>query len=402
MVFVQKQFSFLLFFIFPLGILYSQACDSLSIVHRTIRASQTESGIPWELSGHQVLYHPTCASKGKLLLYLVGSFDGTINSYKFTTLAASLGYHVIILNYPNNVAARTACGNSADQNCYAKFREEILFGQDLSSAVDVDSINSVNNRLYRLLEYLSTNYNSENWGQFLSGNEVNWSKLLVAGHSQGGGHAAYLGKLKSLDRIIMFASPNDYSDYYNAPAPWTSSSFSSAGSAFFGFNNMLDEVVPFSKQMEVWNNLPFIYTDTLSVIGASSPFNNLQKLYTVYSGSGSSSVNHSAVVRDPETPLDEQGKPIYTDVWTYLLGENTSVNLNQIRNDFLKISTYQGGLTLYNLKGTGRVKLFSMSGQLMYFEECNNESIQLNVSPGIYLLQVEVGGQISRKKVLVL
>jgi len=48
-------------------------------------------------------------------------------------------------------------------------REERLYGNDVSSLVDVDQPNSVVNRLTRLLEYLDDESREEGWARFLDG-----------------------------------------------------------------------------------------------------------------------------------------------------------------------------------------------------------------------------------------
>lgn len=147
-------------------------CDSSSMQLIQVRASDTDPNISWELARHHVFINEDCNPQNKLLVHMVGSYDNPTSTLKFPAIAANNGFHVVSLRYPNSVAAQTACAGNSDSTCYLKFRKEILEGIDYSTEVDVDTIDCVYNRLIKLLKYLDTNYPSQNWGQFYSGDEV--------------------------------------------------------------------------------------------------------------------------------------------------------------------------------------------------------------------------------------
>ena len=381
----------------------AQLCDSSTITQKTIRASQTDPKIAWELSGSQVLFHSSCPTRGKLLLYLVGSFDGTNQTFKFGTLAAQMGYHVIILKYENSVAAQSACANSSNSSCYEDFRKEIIYGVESSTAVDVDSIHSVVNRVNRLLEYLNQNFANEQWDQFLVGQEVDWTKVTVAGHSQGGGHAAYIAQEELVDRAIFFAGPNDYSSYFSGPASWLSKSFQTPGTSLFGFNNLQDDVVDFADQMQVWQSIPFSKKDTVIIDGKLNPFGFGQALYTNYHANGSGSENHSAVVRDPETPLDGNGKPVYLEVWKYLLGELNTTSKRAI-NQTSDARIFTTGATLnFDPNGTSvdELQVISPSGQIVFQQAEVSDQLSLsNFSKGVYMILWKEAGITHARKLI--
>jgi hypothetical protein len=185
-----------------------------------VRASETDANISFELAKHFVFYNLTAQefTVGSLLVYLPGSFDSPENTLLFPSYAANLGFHVVNLKYQNNVAAKTACQNSTDSNCFPNFREEIIHGTAMSDKVDVDSTNSIVNRILKLIIHLNDENPDNGWDQYLNNGSLAWTKIIVSGHSQGGGHAAYMGLSKSLKRVLMFASPNDWSKHFNAPA----------------------------------------------------------------------------------------------------------------------------------------------------------------------------------------
>ena len=168
--------------------LKAQSCSPDSLETREIRAKDTDSRISFELQKHFVYYNPSCISKNTLLLHLVGTSDNTNSTKLFPSLAANHGFHAIVLKYPNNNgSARTNCGNSSDSNCYLNFRKETIEGVDYSTDINVDNVDCINNRLEKLLTHLNKQYPKENWEQYLNGTQFNWSKIIISGHSQGGG-----------------------------------------------------------------------------------------------------------------------------------------------------------------------------------------------------------------------
>lgn len=299
---------------------YSQNANPDSLKVLQIRASDTDPLIPFELGQHYTFYNPTAIVQNTLVLHLVGSFDNPLNTIKYPSLAANNGFHVISLKYSNSISSQGACKNSTDSNCYSNFREEIISGTDVSGEVDVDSINSIDNRLLKLLVYLQNEFPTNNWEQYFESDAINWNKVIVSGHSQGGGHAAYLGKTRLLKRIIMFSSPNDWSNFFNAPAHWLNDAKTTPISRYFGFNNINDDVVDFSDQYQIWQNLGLTQSqDTIAVNDSTFINSGSTILYTDFNKSGTSA-NHNATVRDSDTPQDINGTALFEPVWLYLLG----------------------------------------------------------------------------------
>ena len=226
------------------------------------------------------------------------------------------------LKYENGVAAKTACSNSTDSNCFAKYRQEIITGDDLSDKVEVDETNSIENRLLKLITYLSTNRPNQGWDFYLENGSLVWNKIILAGHSQGGGHAAYMGLSKPLKRVLMFSSPNDWSDHFNAPAKWISLPKTTNTDSYFAFAALNDDVVDFSKQYQVWQSLGLTTMTDTTLVDQDENINiNTRLMYTKFDKAGLS-VNHNATVRDSDTPLDMDGEPVFENVWQVMLGIN--------------------------------------------------------------------------------
>jgi hypothetical protein len=318
---------------------FTQTWDPDSLKITEIRASETDVNIDFELAKHYTFYNPTLQGSFRhvLIVYLPGSFDNPLNTLLFPSYAANNGFHAVSLKYENRVAAKSACGSSTDSLCFSKYRQEIVTGTDVSDEVDVDSTNSIENRLVKLLIYLDNNYPSEGWGQYIENGQPIWSKIIVAGHSQGGGHAAYMGLSKPLNRVLMFSSPNDWSEHFKTPAAWTAKPKTAPQTGYYAFGNLKDDVVAFRNQYEIWKSLGMLSSrDTARVDFDNPTYGGSWVFYTDTDKSGLS-VNHNATVRDSDTPKDSLGKPLFEDVWGTMLGIHIVLNTPKAVSQNLKI-----------------------------------------------------------------
>lgn len=144
--------------------------------------------------GSHLAYWDDEKSNGLTLVSLGGTNSRPSDLEAFDRQAVDLGYRVLALDYPNQVLS-TACRDSQQPDAFDRFREEIVEGKPVSDLIEVDRANSIQGRLESALAQL-------HWTQ-------DWSKIVVVGHSQGSGHAAYLGKIHRLRGVIMLAGPQD-------------------------------------------------------------------------------------------------------------------------------------------------------------------------------------------------
>jgi len=397
----MKIYKLLLLFLFlsPPTLTYAQTCNPDSLQITQTRAKDTDPNISWELNKHYSFYNPTCVSNNTLLLHLVGSFDNPKNSLLFPSAAANNGFHVVSLKYENGTTAQTTCNNSTDTNCYLNFRKEILEGIDYSPDITVDFAHSVENRLVKLLQYLQAQNPNQGWGAYLNGSTILWNKMMVSGHSQGGGHAGVIALTHPVKRVIMFASPNDYSSFFNAPATWTNATKAVSDSVFYGLNNLNDDVVDFWKQYAAWGNLGMpAFGDTVNVDLVSSPYNNSRQLYTDYNISGIGG-NHSAMIRDDKTPKDANGKSIYEPTWLYLLGVTQNISVTDLavfRKPLFEIYPNPSSGKIYirhSETAKTTVKIYSPSGALK--AEFKN-TLEIDLSDGksgMYFIEIRKSGE---------
>ncbi|MFZ6798385.1 BPSS1187 family protein [Undibacterium sp. Di24W] len=310
---------------------------ALPSVERQVNATLTDSNItaiPSTVEAPHLAINPSASvnQRGKLLVFLPGT-QGRPSQYSYILRAgAARGFHALGLNYANQTAMGTLCQFSADPDCYWNARNVVIFGNGtpVNGQSAVTPADSLVNRLNKLLNWLNNANPSEGWSQFLLSNKnVDWSKVVLAGHSQGGGHVGILAKTVSLSRAIYFSSPEDWNESSNRPASWTASKPNvTPANLQYGFGSGSDTLVPNAHAFAHWDNLGLTKPASGPVLvdGVSQPFSNSHQLYTLLPFNPSSLAltlalkNHGISVVDASTPLDGNGKPLFdtNGVWEYL------------------------------------------------------------------------------------
>ena len=259
---------------------------------------------------HYIYVSKTAKPLNKLFVFLPGTKGRGKGGKYIPAFAASVGYHVISLTYCADKAL-IACKDQTDKDCFSNGRQEIVFGDNVSSLWDVNKANSIENRLQKLLVYLAANYPADNWKQFLTqDNQIDWAKICVAGQSQGGGHAAFIAEQKKVDRVVLFGAPKDYSNYFDAPANWLCTERQTPLNRYFGFVHSLD-----GSNGCTWEQQKKIYTcmganalgSWVNVDEAKPPYNHTHTL----TSTKAQDFPHGSVISDTA----------YRPVWRYMLLE---------------------------------------------------------------------------------
>lgn len=289
-------------------------------VEREVQPASTDAAISSDLEAHfAVNPSPAVTAKQRLLVFLPGTFGRPDNYRSVVRVAAAQGLHAIGLNYPNNVTVGSLCSTSIDANCFANTRHEILTGNDTSSAITVSRANSIENRLIKLLLALHTQAPGEDWDGYLVAGQPDWSRIRVAGHSQGGGHAAFIAKQYSVDRAVYFGSPADATS--SGLAPWVSVAGATPGTRQAGFTHLRDELATLPVVSATCRVLGLAGALT-SVDGMAAPFGGAKQLTTNADpapGNSALSPLHSTPIVDGVTPLASDGTPLFAPVWRTLL-----------------------------------------------------------------------------------
>lgn len=285
-----------------------------------ISPSSTNPSILLFNNKHYVCVDTRTTLKNKLFVFFPGT-GGSPEFYKLIAKkAAALGYHAIGLMYPNSSDIYSWSGLNPDNTQFGKCRYEIFTGIDQTAGVNVDTNNCINGRLYKLLQYLSIQYPALNFQQFVTGKNVNWSKCVLAGHSQGGGHAFYIAKQVAVDRTIAFASI-DWNGLLNTSAAWVSAPGATPVSKFYSINSIYDEVFSYANVQSQLSTMGLSGNAT-SIDNVAYPYGASHKLITSATPALSLLVpNHNLTCLDAYVPKTSSGnvKTTFGNAWQYLI-----------------------------------------------------------------------------------
>jgi hypothetical protein len=289
-----------------------------SLLAYQVQPQATDNAIDNWLDPHYVAIDPTVPLKGKLFLFFCGSYGSPNRQRDIIHCAAQGGYHAIGLSVPNTWRIAEVCANSLDEFCHEKARLEIIDGERRNNLIQVDSSNCLINRLTKLLLYLDRQLPHQGWRQYFDGHELQWQAMIVAGHSQGAGHAALLAKDYRVDRVVMFSGPADTSRVLGTPAPWISAYHITPAECYYGFTHVLD--VGIEKLIYAWELLGMAnYGPVINIDDEQSPYQHSHCLVTGIQPARPGKF-HGSVVVDHATPRLRTGGPVLKEVWRYLCG----------------------------------------------------------------------------------
>ena len=292
--------------------------------------SDTDAAISKWNRDHVVYLNESQPTPNRLLIHLSGSYGQPANSQMYLQSAASSGVYAIGLHYPNNWTVGSMCsGQRSTSRCFTNLRQEIITGEDTSSLINVDVRNSIINRIQLLLTYLSQNQPDQGWDQFLDGDGPKWDSIVISGHSQGGGHAAFIGQVYQTARVVLLASPDDiYSD--GTPASWqtpgtlTPITGPTDRDRIYSFISKND--FSFQNSTTNWGILGLQIGAGLVKVSATGASIKSGRAFVTQimpqSGSNSGRSAHGSVATDAQTPLDNANisNPTYRDAIYYING----------------------------------------------------------------------------------
>ncbi|WP_287130952.1 BPSS1187 family protein [Candidatus Cyanaurora vandensis] len=196
--------------------------------------------------------HNPTTIKGTFL-YLMGAggipYATNAGTFQVTELmqeAMTSGYLAITLAYANSnggTIGNLCEAQDAIHNCYGLAHHEIIYGEDTSTVVSVDSFNSVMYRLDALLVFLKANSSTDfPFPAALAGPTVDWSQMRLGGHSEGGGNAGTMAQDFRVQQICYLAAPADYriSGDQTLSPPWIETPFATPTSLMRGLVHMND------------------------------------------------------------------------------------------------------------------------------------------------------------------
>lgn len=272
------------------------------------------------------------ADRHQLLVFLTGTGGHGHDAQAFLTLAASLGYHAVNLMYPDEIPA-TVCDPDPNPNAFELFRMAIIRGGQAAAKwkntmISVSHAESIENRLQKLLVHLQKMRPREEWSQFLQDDgNIAWTKVAVAGQSQGGGHAALIGIKTEVARVICFGAPKDFSTRLRAPAAWYSDPSATPRNRFFAFDHVQDPMG--CTPEELWANLQAFegeaFGQPAQVDREPYPYRHQHVLYTAYPAVTITSPDCPGAREAHGSAIIDANAERWRQEWTYLLTEPTDV-----------------------------------------------------------------------------
>jgi hypothetical protein len=221
-----------------------------------------ETGLPSSgvgASESHIALRPASPTRGELLLFFNGSGGSPRTAiddpaHNYYTVARDLGLHVLAVSYRSDEAIGRLCapGSPTRDACFEPTRRAVITGEPQAGAAaelaDIEVHEGIYGRVAAALRTLSLADPAGGWDAFVDesvsdpGASIAWADVIVSGHSQGGGHAALLGKLHAVSRVVMLASPCDGSA--GSPATWLTrtAELQTDASRFFALGAMGDTI----------------------------------------------------------------------------------------------------------------------------------------------------------------
>jgi dienelactone hydrolase len=352
------------------GGLYADGYDSAdlrtlvtsSATARAFAPNLAEPAITTFNNAHHAYLNSAATARGRLFLFLPGTGALPFQYRQVLRCAADHGFHALGLMYVNSPSVGELT-LTEPSDAAGKVRLEIIDGTDRTSLVNVNRANSIENRLVTALQYLQTRAPEENWARFLdAGNLIRWDRIIVSGHSQGGGHAAVISKVNACNRVLVF-NASDWSSTADRPADWMSNPSATPVERVYGIGHMRDPLVIPSQIRLGWEALG------LPRFGAEQPpesqaypFGYTHQFMTDIDPSDTSSPQsfHGADIVDARVPLDAHGLPVMRPFWAHLMLSSQTDPQAGIGSGVVTISTTDG--VLYQLQTSADLRVWINQG----------------------------------------
>lgn len=250
-------------------------------------------------------YAARTTASGPLLLLLSATGKSPSDYSRFLRLATDSGYHVLGLDYWNvGRSVASTCGT--DSACYGQLQRNRFDGSRPSRFSHVAPRDSVLGRLKPALTYLRREDPHGGWGQYLGSGGVRWDRVVLAGHSQGGGESAFIAHIRSVRGALLFGSPIVTDG--RAAATWLSGRGRTPVDRIYAFDNTSDVFWP--RIAASWRLLGLgapEAVDGRTTFSAHALVSERRQPHA-----------HIRMLAD-STLLDARGVPVYEPVWSWML-----------------------------------------------------------------------------------
>jgi hypothetical protein len=254
---------------------------------------------------------------GRLVVYLVGARNPPERGRAMGAWLAAQGFHVLVPGYANDYDIRKLCEGvtpESDPDCHGKLRQEAFEGVDHSPHIAIARADSLEARVGRMLERLAKTEPAAGWSKFAARALPRWEQITVAGHSHGSSSAAFIGKIRRVERVVMLSGPFD--NRASEPATWTRRRSLTPPDRAWGFSHTKEEQHP--GHLKNWKalGLPGKLVDVEQV---PPPFGQSHQLVTSLEPKAEQSA-HGMTTAGKSSPRSADGQYRFTPVWRYLFG----------------------------------------------------------------------------------
>lgn len=257
----------------------------------------------------------TTGPGGPLLLFLPATGHIPDQYVDYLSAAAKSGYHVLGLDFWNlGHAVADEC--QKDPRCYLDVQRNRFDGSRPDTFSKVDAANSVLGRLGAALAHLKATDPEGGWGDYQGADgRIRWGRIVVSGHSQGGGEASYIAHVFPVQGQVTFSSPIIVDD--GIDASWIGTPSATPPSRMWAFDDSHDEF--YDRIRPSWERLgfgadPLVARIPVPAAGAA-PHALVSTLPL-----GTPAQAHLRSV-DDLTPEDDAGTPLFQPVWEWLLAQ---------------------------------------------------------------------------------
>jgi len=296
-----------------------EVTDAFEILEVSPKA--TNPALTQWLDPHLVAIPARPRPNPRLWLFLPGSYGRPQRQTFLLRVIARGGDFAVNLRYPNDWTIGKLANQLGEADAHEKLRLQVLDGRErIASPMAMQAEDAVMPRLHALLRWLVRNREEQAWSFFSGMREPNWERLAVAGHSQGGGHAAMLARELEVQRVVMLASPQDYHRRTGANANWLGQIGATPADRYYGFVHAEDPGL--DRILQAWRDYGMIRDGgPVNVDKSLPPYEESHGLMTYLAAPDDRA--HGSVAVDRATPLTDQSTPIYEPVWHYLFDAGT-------------------------------------------------------------------------------
>jgi hypothetical protein len=277
-----------------------------------------------DLPPHYVAFDPSATARHELFVFLGGFLASTTDTTLIVQEAAANGFNAIGLSYPKPAQSGPTCQLSSDERCFEAFRASVIAGSGEDSPVTVSRADSINNQLSKLLVLLAAQHPTEEWGAYLEDGMPRWSAIRLAGHSEGGTHAALIARDQPVIRLCVFEAPGDLVGAVGARRhlpPWVQSGGATPAERIYGFRHVHTSSATWPGFEAAWGLLGLNAFGPAADVDSSEPPYGGSHLLTTDAepavDDDTPNLPHRSVVEDRLTPKTSAGHPLFAPVWRY-------------------------------------------------------------------------------------